>query len=81
VSAQLVRVSVAHLQMQLESHQGLIHNVAVKIYRHVVVHQIVQVHHVKLVMGQIHVERVLHQWNAINLVCVRVFLNQIFQKM
>jgi hypothetical protein len=63
------------------SHQVLIHNVVVKIYRHVVVHQIVQEPRVKLAMDQILAVRVLHQWSAINLVCVHVFLNQIFQKM
>jgi hypothetical protein len=63
------------------SHQALIHNVAVKIYRHVVVHQIVQEPRVKLAMDQIHAVQVLHQWSAINLVCVHVFLNQTFQKM
>jgi tmRNA-binding protein len=67
--------------MVRESHQALIHNVAVKIYRHVVVHQIVQERRVKLAMDQILAVRVLHQWNEINLVCVHVFLNQTFQKM
>jgi hypothetical protein len=63
------------------SHPVLIHNAAAKIYRHVVVHQIVQEPRVKLAMDQILAVRVLHQWSAINLVCVHVFLNQIFQKM
>jgi hypothetical protein len=74
-------VSAAHLQMVRASHQVLIHNVAVKIYRHVVVHQIVQEPRVKLAMDQILAVHVLHQWSEINLVCVHVFLNQIFQKM
>ena len=52
-----------------------------KIFRHVVVHQTVQVHHVKHVMAQIHAEHVLRQWNEINLVYVHEFLNQIFLKM
>jgi hypothetical protein len=63
------------------NHQVLIHNVAVKIYRHVVVHQIVREHRVKLAMDQILAVRVLHQWSEINLVCVHVFLNRTFQKM
>jgi hypothetical protein len=63
------------------NHQVLIRSVAVRIYRHVVVHQIAQVPRVKLVMDQILVVHVLLQWSAINLVCGHEFLNQIFQKM
>jgi hypothetical protein len=53
----------------------------VKIFRLVVVHQLVQVHHVKHVMAQIHAGQGLRLWIAINLVCVHAFLNQIFLKM
>jgi hypothetical protein len=63
------------------SHQVLIRNAAVKIFRRVVVHQIAQEPRAKLGMVRILVVLVLHQWSAINLVCVHVFLNQIFQKM
>jgi hypothetical protein len=53
----------------------------VKIFRHVVVLQAVQVRHVKLVMAQIHAGLDLRRWNEINHVYVHEFLNQIFQKM
>jgi hypothetical protein len=74
-------VNAVHREMHRASHQAQTPNVAVKIYRHVVVHQFAQVRHVKHVMAQIHAEQDLHQWIAINLVCVHESLNQIFQKM
>jgi hypothetical protein len=74
-------VSAARQVMLLASHQVLTHNVAVKIFRRVVVHQTVLVRLDKLETALILVVRVLHQWIAINLVCVHEFLSQIFQKM
>jgi hypothetical protein len=70
-----------HLVLHRASLQVLIHNVAVKIFRRAQAPQIVQELHVKLVMVPIHEVHVLHLWSAINLVCVHVFLNQIFLKM
>jgi hypothetical protein len=70
-----------HLVLHHASLRVLIHNVAVKIFRHAQAPQIVQELHVKLVMVPIHEVHVLRLWSAINLVCVHVFLNQIFLKM
>jgi hypothetical protein len=65
----------------LASHQVLILNAGVKICLLAVVHQTVQELRVKHVMALILVEHVLHQWIAINRVCVHEFLNQISLKM
>jgi ribosomal protein S25 len=70
-----------HLVLHRANHLDQIRNVAVKTYRHVVVHQIAQELHVKHVMAQILVVHVLLQWIEINLAYVHEFLNQIFQKM
>jgi hypothetical protein len=67
--------------MHLASHQVLILNADVKICLPEVVLQTVPELRAKLAMVLILVVRVLHQWIAINLVCVHVFLNLIFQKM
>jgi hypothetical protein len=67
--------------MHRANHQVLTPNVAVKIFRHVVVHRLAQVRHVKHVMAQIHAEQDLLPWIVINLDCVHESLSQIFQKM
>ena len=56
-------------------------NVAVKIFRHVVVLQAALEPHVKFAMAQIHAGQGLRLWIEINHVCVHEYLNQIFLKM
>jgi hypothetical protein len=62
-------------------HQVLILSADVKICLPEVALQAVLELRAKHAMVLILVVRVLHQWIAINLVCVHVFLNLIFQKM
>jgi hypothetical protein len=74
-------VSAVHPEMPLANHRVPILSDVVKIFRLVVVPQVVQVHHVKHVMDQTHVVRDQLRWIEINLVYAHEFLNQIFLKM
>jgi hypothetical protein len=67
--------------MHLASRRAQILNADVKICQRAVAQQTVQELRGKHVMALILVVHVLHQWIAINRVCVREFLNQIFLKM
>jgi hypothetical protein len=72
--------NVHHLLLRA-SHQDQILNADVKICLPEVVLRAVPELRAKHVMALIHVVHDLHQWIAINLVCVHVFLNLIFLKM